>query len=75
MQQLEQAIKSEKLQQSYILLLQSNAPNSYQIQASRQIIEIMKIYKEDNNKHIGELYNQLHEKLDIFYDFFGKIGL
>ncbi|KAI0998772.1 hypothetical protein K3495_g9423 [Podosphaera aphanis] len=53
----------------------SNASIYDQTQVSRQITDLMKIYSDDYKKCSAERYDYLQKKLDIFYDFCGKIGL
>lgn len=68
-----QALKTESLQQPPLLYRQSTAPMVDQIQISRQITDLMKIYSDDSKKYSGEKYDFLSKKLEIFYDFCNKI--
>jgi hypothetical protein len=39
------------------------------------LTDLIKTYNDNNKKYSGELYDILNVKLQIFYDYYNKIGL
>ena len=65
------------LVQTPIVRRQTTAPydQPYQVNQSKLLADLMKIYNNDDKKYGGEEYDILDIKLQVFYDCCTKVGL